>query len=317
MASKLGTVANKIIKTLGKSADDINYSEVKNIIKGRGLVNSSVDDAAKVVNEVIENRKGIASAFEKGVTIGEKGNELIVPKGGRAHKTYNRSIHNKNASPAEAIEKIKSNNVIRTQEAQRAAEATSSELEKKKNAIVKKSRERSASFDKKKIQAEIEMNYADQGLADQIANRIEERGGFVGEGPRPLAPPKKNNVPQGPNFSELKSNRYDSKDAYMKFKEGAKYEEAMKSFNKKDFENPLLRELGVDSNTSLEEFRSIRNNAINSASAADMGLTDMMGFHRVPQKAVGIGGTAWLVNKLAASNGQQPNSQLYGQQGYY
>lgn len=37
---------------------------------------------------------------------------------------------------------------------------------------------------------------------------------------------------------------------------------------------------------------------------------------KIPQIALGVGVTAWLVNKLSDSRGQQSNAQLYGQQGY-
>lgn len=38
--------------------------------------------------------------------------------------------------------------------------------------------------------------------------------------------------------------------------------------------------------------------------------------NKVPQIALGVAATAWLVNKLSDSRGQQSNAQLYGQQGY-
>lgn len=37
---------------------------------------------------------------------------------------------------------------------------------------------------------------------------------------------------------------------------------------------------------------------------------------KIPQIALGVGVTAWLVNKLSDSRGQQSNGQLYGGQGY-
>lgn len=102
----------------------------------------------------------------------------------------------------------------------------------------------------------------------------------------------------------------------MKYKQSQQYEDVFKAFKEKDFENPLLKELKINSSTTMDEIQSLRAAGINSASKKDMGFADMMGYHRVPQIATGVAGTAWLVNKMAASNGQQTNSQLYGQTPY-
>lgn len=45
-------------------------------------------------------------------------------------------------------------------------------------------------------------------------------------------------------------------------------------------------------------------------------LWDLAKKNKVPQIALGVAATAWLVNKLSDSRGQQSNAQLYGQQGY-
>ena len=102
----------------------------------------------------------------------------------------------------------------------------------------------------------------------------------------------------------------------MKYKQSQQYEEVLSAFDKKDFENPLLKELNINRNTTMDEVQGLRTAAINSANKKDMGFTDMMGYHKVPQIATGVAGTAWLVNKMAASSGQQTNSQLYGQTPY-
>lgn len=44
---------------------------------------------------------------------------------------------------------------------------------------------------------------------------------------------------------------------------------------------------------------------------------DKMGYHKVPQKAAAVGGTAWLVNQMSQSKGQMSNAQLYGQSQQY
>ena len=124
------------------------------------------------------------------------------------------------------------------------------------------------------------------------------------------------NTTPAPNHKELKNSRYDSADSYMKYKQSQQYEEVLSAFDKKDFENPLLKELNINRNTTMDEVQGLRTAAINSANKKDMGFTDMMGYHKVPQIATGVAGTAWLVNKMAASSGQQTNSQLYGQTPY-
>ena len=172
----------------------------------------------------------------------------------------------------------------------------------------------------REIKEEIARNYSDSNLANQIADNIENRGGYVGK----EAIPKSNNNLKGstpnttpaPSHKELKRARYDSADSYMKYKQSQQYEEVLSAFDKKDFQNPLLKELNINRNTTMDEVQGLRTAAINSANKKDMGFTDMMGYHKVPQIATGVAGTAWLVNKMAASNGQQTNSQLYGQTPY-
>lgn len=46
-------------------------------------------------------------------------------------------------------------------------------------------------------------------------------------------------------------------------------------------------------------------------------LWDIAKKNKIPQIALGVGVTAWLVNKLSDSRGQQSNSQLYNPGGYY
>jgi hypothetical protein len=124
------------------------------------------------------------------------------------------------------------------------------------------------------------------------------------------------NTSPAPNHKELKNARYDSADSYMKYKQSAQYEEVLEAFEKKDFNNPLLKELKIDSSTTMDEIQGMRAAGINSANKNDMGFVDFMGYNKIPQIATGVAGTAWLVNKMAASGGQQTNSQLYGQTPY-
>ena len=43
------------------------------------------------------------------------------------------------------------------------------------------------------------------------------------------------------------------------------------------------------------------------------GLLESVKNAKIPQIALGVGVTAWLVNKMSDSRGQQSNGQLYGQ----
>lgn len=130
---------------------------------------------------------------------------------------------------------------------------------------------------------------------------------------------------------ELKGKMYDSEEGYMKYKAAKEHDEALKILGLKDakpnkFEeqarnNPILDALKGDKDgyghITKEQIENARIEAIQNASADQMGLTDRMGYHKVPQKAAAGVGTFWLVNKLASNNGQQTNAQLYGQQPYY
>ena len=67
---------------------------------------------------------------------------------------------------------------------------------------------------------------------------------------------------------------------------------------------------------NVDNLQALRQKTIDSMSAKDMKMVDAMGYYKVPQKVTGVLGTAWLVNKMAATGGQQTNSQLYGQTPY-
>lgn len=61
----------------------------------------------------------------------------------------------------------------------------------------------------------------------------------------------------------------------------------------------------------------LRDNAKKTAKATDNGTLKWLKDNKVGQIALGVGVTAWLVNKLSDSRGQQSNSQLYNQGGGY
>lgn len=123
-----------------------------------------------------------------------------------------------------------------------------------------------------------------------------------------------------PSMRKLKGKMYDSKDDYMRYAAARDYDDAISSFGKGEFNNPILKKLekeGVDlKGLSKTDLKAYRDEAILNASGKDMQLMDTLGYYQVPQKATAAAGTMWLVNKLASSNGQQTNAQLYGQQSY-
>jgi hypothetical protein len=66
---------------------------------------------------------------------------------------------------------------------------------------------------------------------------------------------------------------------------------------------------GALSNKVNEHFSNAYGNV-----KQDTTVGDFMGYHKVPEKAAAVGGTAWLVNKMSASKGKQSNADLYGGQ---
>ena len=120
--------------------------------------------------------------------------------------------------------------------------------------------------------------------------------------------------------SELKGRRYDSKLDYMRHKVANEWDGAIKDFEAGNHNNPLLENLkkeGVDfKSTDVNDLMKRRSADIRKTTANDMQFGDWMGYNQVPQKAVAGMGTVWLVNRLASTQGQQTNAQLYGQQPY-
>ena len=127
--------------------------------------------------------------------------------------------------------------------------------------------------------------------------------------------PQSNATAEAKSFKDLKKSRYNSKHDYMKFQAASEYEDVIEAYNKKDFSNSILKDKNIDKNTTMAQIEKMRSEAINNASD-ELDFRGWMGYNRVPQKVTGVAGTAWLVNKLAATGGQQTNSQLYGQTPY-
>lgn len=117
----------------------------------------------------------------------------------------------------------------------------------------------------------------------------------------------------------LHKNRYSSKDIYMKSKLSKEFVGAEGDFISGNYENPLLKRMQADGHElkdmTLDQYKSVRNDYVRNASASDMNLRDNIGFHRLPQKAAGVGGSVWALSKLGGV-GEKTNEQLYGQQQY-
>lgn len=317
----ISKLTHAVKKGLGKEFSNLTYDEIKGIIKSKKLLGSSVDDATNAVRKTLNIEKDYEKLFSKGASIGTKGEQLIVPKNGKMHKSYNKMINNKGMSSEEAIENIiKNNNSKRT--------TLDPDAVFKREELINKNRKQAEKIrnnqTKREIQREIELNYNNGNLGEEIANAIEQGGGFVGKGPvfSPTAR-LKGHTPDIDNIvstRELKKNMYDNKESYMKYIQGKKYDEAIEAFKKEDFNHPLLKQLtneGIDlKQINVDNLQALRQETINKMSAKDMKMVDAMGYYKVPQKVTGVLGTAWLVNKMAATGGQQTNSQLYGQTPY-
>ena len=59
--------------------------------------------------------------------------------------------------------------------------------------------------------------------------------------------------------------------------------------------------------------KTVKNASKDAAKKTGKTLLDKAIDMKIPQIALGVGVTAWLVNKMSDSRGQQSNGQLYGQ----
>lgn len=131
---------------------------------------------------------------------------------------------------------------------------------------------------------------------------------------------------------QLKKARYGSMSEYKMFKESDRLEEGITAYNKKQYDNPILKEateyINKIEETNLspheltkEQLNAYRNFSIGDSKTAEATFKDKLGYNQIPQKVTGVMSTAWLVNNLASRKGQQTNSELYNQQqqnqGYY
>ena len=148
------------------------------------------------------------------------------------------------------------------------------------------------------------------GTSPDTGGSSGQRSGLSGSSPEP----------DPYSTRQLKANRYNDKESYMKYSVANQYDDAIRSWESGDYNNPILESLKSDGmdlkNATKDDLFAKRSDAIKNASGNDMGFGDWMGYTRTPQYATAIGGTAWLVSRMSSTKGQQTNSQLYGQSPY-
>lgn len=258
--------------------------------------------APKIRHELDGLRRSIKiddleEAFNSGITLGTKSNNIIVDKSsslvGKYEQELAKNPNNKKAALKNTTKVSKDPDKIFNIEQENNA----------RQKLIDKNRQRTDELrNKQKIREE---NYIKSKEASNPTNVLKGKT------------PDVNNIV---STRELKKNMYDSKESYMKWSQGKKYDEAIEAFKKEDFNHPLLKQLtneGIDlKQINVDNLQALRQETINKMSAKDMKMVDAMGYYKVPQKVTGVLGTAWLVNKMAATGGQQTNSQLYGQTPY-
>lgn len=299
-------------KVINMAGEVISEGIEAGVKKGRNIKNAKEilgTKAPKVRRELDGLRRSIKiddleEAFNSGTRIGSKQNHVLVNRSSPIIERYEKELA-KNPNNMKSAVKKATKSVAEESNAKRALAkdmADGRELSQR-NKIVKENRMQSAQY---RINQDVrELNYIRQKEAANPTNIL--RG-------------KKPDVNNIVSTRELKKNMYDSKESYMKWSQGKKYDEAIDAFKKKDFNNPLLKQLtneGIDlKQINVDNLQALRQETINKMSAKDMKMVDAMGYYKVPQKVTGVLGTAWLVNKMAATGGQQTNSQLYGQTPY-
>ena len=82
----------------------------------------------------------------------------------------------------------------------------------------------------------------------------------------------------------------------MKYSVENQYDDAIRSWENVDYNNPILESLKSDcmdlKNATKNDLFSKRSDAINNVSGNDMGFSDWMNYTKAPQYATAIGGTA-------------------------
>lgn len=126
---------------------------------------------------------------------------------------------------------------------------------------------------------------------------------------------------EAPTDTWLNKNKYSSMKNYQMYNANRDMPGARQAFESGNFDDPRLSSVAKamgksPQQMSVGDIEAYRSNMLYEARNRNASLSDNLGYHKIPQKAVGAMGTAWLVNKLASDKGQQSNAQLYGQPQY-
>ena len=165
-------------------------------------------------------------------------------------------------------------------------------------------------------------NYSNaDDVANEIANAIESRGGYVGTGNLkevtsiPTGSGNGKNLAGNPfDQKTLEANMYNSPLDMARRNRGNKFDNIIDDIKAGKAPSKEAQTLGITAETTSAQAEAMRMEYLKGMSNSDVNFMDKMAYHKVPQKAVGIGGTAWLVSRLDSNKGQQSNAQLYGQQ---
>ena len=119
----------------------------------------------------------------------------------------------------------------------------------------------------------------------------------------------------------INKNKMKSQKDYQRYSTFKGFDGIEKEFNNNNFDDPRLKRVGEILNKPVkdltwDEIKGAANREIESSYNRKATLPEFMGYHRVPQIATGVFGTAWLVNKMSDDRGQQTNAQLYNQEPY-
>lgn len=271
--------------------------------------NISANLADTLEESIIKRRSGIEEAFSKGVRAGTSENAMYFSKDSQILQNY---VDNaiKQAGHQEVdidtllkntISEYKANNVSRASR-ETVDKASASAKQSTKNTQSNQNAKANASANK--TQTEGARNLGGTSPNSNSGQRSDLSG----------------SSPEQYSTRKLKANRYNDKESYMKYSVANQYDDAIRSWESGDYNNPILESLKSDGmdlkNATKDDLFAKRSDAIKNASGNDMGFGDWMGYTRTPQYATAIGGTAWLVSRMSSTKGEQTNSQLYGQSPY-
>lgn len=265
--------------------------------------NISANLADTLEESIIKRRSGIEEAFSKGVRAGTSENAMYFSKDSQILQNY---VDNaiKQAGHQEVDIDTLLKNTISEYKANNVSRASRETVDKASAGAKQSTKNAKANASANKTQTEGARNLGGTSPNSNSGQRSDLSG----------------SSPEQYSTRELKANRYNDKESYMKYSVANQYDNAIRSWESGDYNNPILESLKSDGmdlkNATKDDLFAKRSNAIKNASGNDMGFGDWMGYTKTPQYATAIGGTAWLVSRMSSTKGQQTNSQLYGQSPY-